>query len=301
LTVADPHVTSSPLCVLLSTSRHVGGELLVLVSEQYLSIDGEQYARFSVYHLGVHIPFSRLLATLITPERHNSSVMKDCMLIIGWEDNGSYLLGIHTIPMSPNEDEEAVLLNLGPIMATMDINTTIFCSHRCLISTGQRLFLYEIPELSPVREDVPLQAVVVTPLAVFGDIQADEQRKMPWNCLCSHHDGNRLPAVAELDIVVFPPAGQTAGTLVRHATWMCDFGPSRAIWYNTLPDESDEIELRSCTIFTHVDAHAGYMRLGRSKAPDPSRLFFHPNHWTDRSYPRFDMGRTIWSHMHFGV
>ena len=39
LTVADPHVTSSPLCVLLSTSRHVGGELLVLVSEQYLSIE----------------------------------------------------------------------------------------------------------------------------------------------------------------------------------------------------------------------------------------------------------------------
>jgi hypothetical protein len=123
---------------------------------------------------------------------------------------------------------------------------------------------------------VPLQAVVVTPLAVFADTQADEQRKMPWNCLCSHHDGNRLPAVAELDIVVFPPAGQTAGTLVRHATWMCDFGPSRAIWYNTLPDESDEIELRSCTIFTHVDAHAGYMRLGRSKAPDPSRLFSIP-------------------------
>jgi hypothetical protein len=44
--------------------------------------------------------------------------MKDSMLIIAWEDNGSYLLGIHTIPMSPNEDEEAVLLNLGPIMAS---------------------------------------------------------------------------------------------------------------------------------------------------------------------------------------
>jgi len=202
--------------------------------------------------------------------------MNDGMLMIGWEYNGSYLLDIQTIPVSPNDEKGEVLLNLGPIMATDNITTTIFCPHRCLVSVERRLFLYEIPELSPIRDDVPLEAVAVMPLAVFGDPQADEQHKMPWDCLCSHHDGNRLPTVTDVDLIIFPPAGQTAGTLVRHATLICDFGPSRAILYDVLPDQPDEIKLQSCTIFTQVDVHPGYMRLGRLKSPDPSRIFSIP-------------------------
>jgi hypothetical protein len=34
----------------------------------------------------------------------------------------------------------------------------------------------------------------------------------------------------------------------------------------------DAIELASCTHFTKPDSTPGYMRLGRSRAPDPTRI-----------------------------
>jgi len=153
--------------------------------------------------------------------------------------------------------------------------TTILCPHRFLVSVAQRIFIYAIPELSPLCEDIPLQIIDVTPLAVHEESNTGDHKWLQHN-LCSHHTENRLSTVAEsanggFDVIILPSAGQPTETLVRYAIGTCDFGPSRAIWSKVPSFSMDEIELRSCALFTHADTHVGYMRLGRSKAPNPSR------------------------------
>ena len=150
----------------------------------------------------------------------------------------------------------------------------MLCPHRFLVSVAQHITIYAIPELKFIRGGMPSQVIDITPLAICGEPHTDSDRSIQ-NYLCSHHAGNRLSTVAKsanggFDIIVLRSVGQPTYKLVRHATEVYDFSPSRAIWYNV--DEPGEIELWSCPIFTHVDAHVGYMQLGRSKSPDPSRL-----------------------------
>lgn len=50
------------------------------------------------------------------------------------------------------------------------------------------------------------------------------------------------------------------------------FGSSRAMWIKHREDIHEEaIELQSCVHATKPDSYCGYMRLGRSGAPDPAR------------------------------
>jgi hypothetical protein len=150
-----------------------------------------------------------------------------------------------------------------------------------VVSLGRRMLLYSIPELSPVREGFVSQAITVTPLVVPESSETKEQQLL-WNSFCSHHTGNRLPTAGSSDdggfyLVVLPPAGQQEDTTitVHHGIAVGNFGPSRAIWSKQLP-WTDRIELQSCTYFTRPDDCVGYMRLGRSKSPDPSRLISIP-------------------------
>jgi hypothetical protein len=153
---------------------------------------------------------------------------------------------------------------------------TILCPHRFLVSVAQRIFIYAVPELSPLCEGIPSQIIDVTPLVVHEESNTDDHKWLQHN-LCSHQTEHWLSTMAEsanggFDIIILPAAGQPTETLIHYAVGACDFGPSRAIW-SKVPSLSilDEIELRSCALFTYADTHAGYMRLGRSKAPDPSR------------------------------
>jgi hypothetical protein len=67
-------------------------------------------------------------------------------------------------------------------------------------------------------------------------------------------------------LIIWPPAGQPEENFVRHLLWQFDMNPSRVIWVKEYRF-SDAIELYICTHLTRSDRHAGYMRLGRSKAP----------------------------------
>jgi hypothetical protein len=146
-----------------------------------------------------------------------------------------------------------------------------------IVSHVENILLYAIPELKPVREGFASQVLAVTPLVVHDNLYADEQTLL-WNSFCEHHSGNRIPtaAASENDVfhlIILPPAGQREGVIVRHEIGVGDFGPSRAVWS---VDQWDEIGLQSCTHFTRPDNHVGYMRLGRSKPADPSRIISIP-------------------------
>jgi hypothetical protein len=56
------------------------------------------------------------LATVVKPDQYSNFILKDGLLVSGWEENGSYLLDIRKITVSPCEDEQEALLNLGSIM-----------------------------------------------------------------------------------------------------------------------------------------------------------------------------------------
>ena len=77
---------------------------------------GEFWTEFRVYHLDVQIPFMRLLTTIATPDNYGDSHFKEGLLLIGWEENESYMLDIRKIPVFPNDVEESVLVDLGPGM-----------------------------------------------------------------------------------------------------------------------------------------------------------------------------------------
>jgi len=115
--------------------------------------------------------------------------------------------------------------------------------------------------------------VDVTPLATYPKSLTNEP-KLLWDLLCSHHEETRLSTVAEsqmnhwFDLVILPRPGQPEDAFIRHGIGLVDFGPSRAIWDKPGP----LLELCSCAQFTRADNHVGYLRLGLSRAPDPSRL-----------------------------
>ena len=142
-----------------------------------------------------------------------------------------------------------------------------------LVSLAHRILLYVIPELTLIRHGIPSPEVAVTPLAMYGGPPIVEKNLL-WNSFCSHLGGTRLTTVVQsehggFDVIIFPRPGEPEDTLVRHEMGMGDFGASRAIWSHVT---NGGIELRSCTHFMRPDTHVGYMRLGRSKAPDPSRV-----------------------------
>ena len=143
-----------------------------------------------------------------------------------------------------------------------------------IISLVERILLYAIPELGPAHEDPTSHVVTVTPLAVHEESGTQKQNVL-WDSFCAHHMGDRLFTAGAtekgFDLIILPPAGQREGVIHRHALGAGDFGPSRVIWSNANIWTSG-LDLFSCTHFTRHDNHVGYMRLGRSRSSDPSRI-----------------------------
>jgi hypothetical protein len=147
----------------------------------------------------------------------------------------------------------------------------VVCPHLIAISTQRESFLFPIPEMRPFHANHPPHIVQATPLS----IHTPESRNDIWNSLCCHRDGRIAMAStsgsADFLLVIWPPAGQPEDTFVRHLLWQFDMNPSRAIWVRH-HHFSDVLNLYVCTHLTRSDRNIGYMRLGRSKAPHPSRV-----------------------------
>lgn len=102
-----------------------------------------------------------------------------------------------------------------------------------------------------------------------------------WNKLCEyHHKDSRAATAAQMDgrqyvLLIWPTPGQPSGTFVRHPCHWYDLGHGRAIWLHHT-EGHEEIVLRMCAHLTRPDNHIGYARLGRSGAPDPSKVVLIP-------------------------
>lgn len=66
-----------------------------------------------MYHVDADVPFFRLLTTVVRPSRCSDYTLKENLLAIGWEENGSYRVNIRKISCSPKEEEAEAVLNLG--------------------------------------------------------------------------------------------------------------------------------------------------------------------------------------------
>lgn len=155
-----------------------------------------------------------------------------------------------------------------------------------LVSTSHCLQLYHIPDLQPVQDGVHPTLIAVK--CVYRQNSAQLDTSKLTSCLCSHHAGNRLPAVGFTPqgpnhILTLPMAGSrpdlhtsevdlkaSAHLTVRHNIMECAFGPTRAVFNGSM--DRSVCNLRIATHSTFSQGHIGYMRLGRSEAVDPRRI-----------------------------
>lgn len=144
-----------------------------------------------------------------------------------------------------------------------------------IVSTPLRLLLYPILELSPVREGYKPLAVPVTPLATYAENVSGGSNSI-WNTLCSHHSGRLSTMTYSQDggcaLVVLPPTGQSESDAVVHCPVNFPIArcATRSIWRRG--DGAESTKLNSCVHFTNPGNQYGYMRLGRSRPPDPSHV-----------------------------
>jgi hypothetical protein len=144
------------------------------------------------------------------------------------------------------------------------------CAHMFVLSSRSHLYLYTIPPMAPVLDNRAPCVVQVTAVAVYGP----EEHVEIWNSICAHHEGGRVATAAETGaqdyiLIIWPPKGQSEDTFIRHTGGAFHVGLCRVIWskkYRNLK----QIELHICAYLTKPDNHVGYLRLGRSHAPDPS-------------------------------
>jgi hypothetical protein len=171
------------------------------------------------------------------------------------------------------------------------------CAHMFVLSSRSHLYLYAIPKMSPVRDGQASCVVPVTALAVYGQ----EERKEIWNLICNHHNGARVATAAEIGVqdyvlMIWPPKGQREDTFVRHIGGAFDLGLCRALWAKEFLNLKT-IKLHICTYLTKPNDCAGYMRLGRLHAPDPSHavsipLLAQPGSLVDLSWDE-ESGRIV--------
>jgi hypothetical protein len=258
--------------ILLSPWR---GNFLAVAYEHYAT-GGQNFVDFRVYHIDISVPTMKLLNTFTRPDHSIDSHFKDGMLAVGWEENGYFMCCIRQLFFSKDEAEAEVVMNLGSEMLAWGSPViNMICNHMFIASVSSKLFLYAIPDLQPVREYCATRPIYATPFSVYDSKSQDN--KPIWNELCSHHEGKRSVS-AESDeggsrLIVLPETGQPEPTFVIQSREYRDMGPSRAI--SVAPSADDDlamIELQISTHFTKPDRHPGYMRLGRSKAPDPSHI-----------------------------
>ena len=158
---------------------------------------------------------------------------------------------------------------------------TILCPHLILVSAPSCIYLYKIPELSTMPENGVLNIVPATPLAKYEEWTVDYHHNFIWDTLCSHHSGRMstlfFSESGSCLLAVLPSIGQSHSDAVTHMVGThAAFGPTRAIWLKESLQPIERIKLESCVHFTKPDTHAGYLRLGRTRAPDPSRSCYIP-------------------------
>ena len=75
----------------------------------------------------------------------------------------------------------------------------------------------------------------------------------------------------DMQLIIWPPEGQADDTFVRHRLWQYDMNPSRVVWIKNYT-YTEQIVLKIGTHYIKSNDEPGYMRLGRSGAPDPSHV-----------------------------
>jgi hypothetical protein len=153
-------------------------------------------------------------------------------------------------------------------MQTSLRSISILCSHMILVSASFGMFLFEIPQLQPATESDLSHPVSVIPLIANGQDVAIR------SALCRHHDGCvSAYAFAEHQeaLVILPPLDSLSQKAVRYTLQgsSCYRNASRAIMCHDHQGKGP-ITFECFTHFTRSDGHVGYLRLGRTKALDPS-------------------------------
>lgn len=154
------------------------------------------------------------------------------------------------------------------------------CTHLAVLSTSQQILLFSIPQLKPVTPGQPAYRLRAYPLARYGMGVHDDI----WNRLCCHPqcriaspaaiDPNELDPNGhreDMQLIVWPPEGQSDDTFVRHRLWQYDMNPSRVAWVKNYTYKG-QIVIKIGAHYIKPDDEPGYMRLGRSGAPDPSHV-----------------------------
>jgi len=271
----SPHRTGMLGYASLSLSSS-GRQNLALVSNTYFNTTGMNSlscTEFRVYSVDLLHPSVRLLTEFVRPQAPCYYDIADGLLATGWVIGNKYFLGVRKVPVSANDVVEEVIMDLGSNLDFTHI--TILCPHLILVSAPSCIHLYYIPELSAMPENSVPNIVPAIPLAKY--VEWIDDFHFIWNTLCKHHSGRMSPQffsdTGPCFLVVFPSMGQSHSDTVTHlAGTHAAFGPTRVVWLKETFQPVGRIKLESCVHFTKLDTHPGYMRLGRTKAPDPSRI-----------------------------
>jgi hypothetical protein len=152
-------------------------------------------------------------------------------------------------------------------------STTVLCPHMILLSTLSGLYLYQTPEFMPLGSSIKSCSNLSTPIAIHEFTKPKQEGKLIWNALCPHLDGRfwcYIFSEVEEALLISPLPGSD-DDFVRHVfDGPCSTDSSRAIGCRDTV-ESHHIELLCFSAGTYHDTSTGYLRLGRTQAPDPSR------------------------------
>jgi len=226
--------------------------------------------RFRAYHIDISTTSVQYLTTVTRRQYCIDFDATGDILATVIEENNTYLVALRKLPFSAGAIQEEAVLNLGPNLLTSCTN--ILCHHMILVSTSSSLRLYQIPEFLPVRSNIE-HSNLATPLAthVIGKPNPD---KLIWNALCAHLDHRICTYIfsdEEEALLILPLPGQSGDDIVCHVfEGPCFMGSSRAIGcrkaFSTCP-----MEIQCFAPCSRKDSHIGYVRLGRTQAPNPSR------------------------------
>jgi len=243
------------------------GENWVVVKDHYVTPEEISYTDHRVYHIDISSPSVRLLTSVTRQSYCYDLQVKGDLLVIAEQDDSTYFLSVSKISIPASMIQEELVMNLGSELTSL-CSINILCSHIILVSASFRMHLFEIPELKPAGGGGSSHAVWVKPLVANG------HDKSIRNALCDHHDGCvSAYAFAEHQqaLIILPSPGQSDNTTVRYVLQgSCYRNASRAIMCHDYV-HLQPIKVQCFTHFTRFDGHAGYIRLGRDKALDPSR------------------------------
>lgn len=147
-----------------------------------------------------------------------------------------------------------------------------------VVSVHHKLLLYSLPSLHPATQLEGTHSQVIKPVAVYAESESANQSEI-WNTYCSHHEGIRVATAGErntgYELLILPRHDEKRDAIVRHPTSISKFGTSHVIWespFGSLPSLDCYKTLHTCSQFIQANNHVGYIRLGLSNAPDPSRI-----------------------------